>query len=60
MAERPQTFVELLSAASMTYADLTELLEGLILEGSVVKTSDGFQTLYSIPKTRPYIPKTPP
>jgi hypothetical protein len=52
IAERPQTFLELLSAASMSYAELTELLEELISEGSVGKTSDGFQTIYSVLKAR--------
>jgi DNA-binding HxlR family transcriptional regulator len=48
MAERPRTFLELLNAASMSYAELSQLLEALISEGSVGKTSDGFQSLYSV------------
>jgi DNA-binding HxlR family transcriptional regulator len=48
IGERPQTFLELLGAASISYAELTKLLEELISEGTVGKTSDGFQTLYSV------------
>jgi hypothetical protein len=55
MVERPMTFLELLDVAHMSHAELSELLEALIAEGSVGKTSDGFQTLYVF-KTRPNSP----
>jgi DNA-binding HxlR family transcriptional regulator len=51
-AERPKTFFELLAVTRLTYPVLTEVLESLISEGSVGKTSDGFQTLYVAPKAR--------
>jgi DNA-binding HxlR family transcriptional regulator len=46
MAERPRTFLELLGTTGVSYESLAEVLETLISEGSVGKTSDGFQTLY--------------
>ena len=54
--ERPLTFVELLNVAHVSYPELVELLEALIAEGSIGKTSDGFQTLYFVLRTRPNSP----
>jgi hypothetical protein len=54
--ERPLTFVELLNVAHISYAELAELLEELISEGSIGKTSDGFQTLYFAFRKRPNSP----
>jgi DNA-binding HxlR family transcriptional regulator len=51
MDERPKTFIELLSATGETFESLAEVLETLISEGSIKKTSDGFQTLYFLPRT---------
>ncbi len=52
MAERPATFLELLSVTRASHSELTAALEALIEEGSIGKTSDGFQTVYFLPKTR--------
>jgi hypothetical protein len=54
-AGRPMTFLELLDVAHVSYGELTKLLEALISEGSIGKTSDGFQTLYVF-KTTPNSP----
>ncbi len=40
-------FLELASATGGRYSDLVAALEGLMAEGSVVKSSDGFETVYS-------------
>jgi hypothetical protein len=53
MAESPQTFVELLKVTRIGYPELTKVLEALISEGAIGKSSDGFQTLYFLPGTRP-------
>lgn len=50
MAERPRAFLELLHTTQLDYETLTAILEALLSEVSIGKTSDGFQTLYFLPK----------
>jgi hypothetical protein len=50
-AVMPRNFFELLALTRVNYSSLTEVLEALIAEGSLAKTSDGFQTLYKSPKS---------
>jgi DNA-binding HxlR family transcriptional regulator len=51
LAESPHSFLELLDSTRTTRHQLTQALESLIADGSVAKSSDGFQTFYSIRRT---------
>jgi DNA-binding transcriptional regulator GbsR (MarR family) len=52
MAERPLTYNDLLNFTGISRPELTQVLESLLFQGSIGKTSDGFQTLYFLVRTR--------
>ncbi len=46
-SEGPRNFAELTALTSATRADLVQALESLMAKGTVIKSSDGFGTIYS-------------
>jgi hypothetical protein len=60
IAIKPRSFLELVDLTLETSPSLRSLLESLMAEGLVGKTSNGFETLYYLQHKQARPAKTPP